>query len=45
MFKLTKQVFIALLTLIWVDFLGVCFEGGGKSTPPCQKLVRIMLET
>ena len=34
MFKLTKQVFIALLTLIWVDFLGVCFEGGGKSTPP-----------
>ena len=44
MFKLMKQVFIALLTLIWVDFLGVCFEGGGKSTP-CQKLVRIMLET
>ena len=43
-----------VLTLIWVDFLGVCFEvwgrgEGGKITPPpfppSLKLVRIMLET
>ena len=39
------------LTLIWVGFLGVRFEaregggGGGKITPTCLKLVRIMLET
>ena len=34
------------LTLIWVDFLGICFEVGevGKITP-CLKLVRVMLET
>ena len=33
-----------ILTLIWVDFLEVCFEVRGKITP-CVKLVRIMLET
>ena len=37
------------LTLIWVGFLGVRFElvggGGDKITPPCLKLIRIMLET
>ena len=32
------------LTLIWVDFLGVHFEVGGKITP-CLKIVRIMQET
>ena len=32
------------LTLIWVGFLGVRFEGGVKITP-CLKPVRIMLET
>ena len=38
----------SVLTLIWVGFLGVCFEvgwrGGGKITP-FLKLIRIMLET
>ena len=31
--------------VIWVGFLGVCVEVlvGGKITPPCLKLVRIML--
>ena len=33
------------VTLIWVGFLGVCFEAGGDKIPPCLKLVRIMLET
>ena len=34
------------LTLIWVGFLGVHFEGGGGvKLPPSLKLVRIMLET
>ena len=36
------------LTLIWVGFLGVCFEvGGGVKLPPPPglKLVRDMLET
>ena len=32
-----------LLTPIWVGFLGVRFEVGGKITP-CLKLVRIILE-
>ena len=32
------------LTLIWVGFLGVRFEVGGK-IPPRLKLVKIMLET
>ena len=32
------------LILIWVGFLGVRFEVGGKITP-CLKLVRVMLET
>ena len=46
-----KHKFTISLTLIWVDFSGVRFEvgggwggGGGKNTP-CQKHVRIMLET
>ena len=36
-----------LLTLIWVDFLGVLLEmeGGGIKLPPCLKLVKITLET
>ena len=37
----------SVLTLIWVGFLGVCFEvgwRGGKITP-FLKLIRIMLET
>ena len=39
----------SVLTLIWVDFLGVRFEvggggGGGNYTHSCLKLVRIMLE-
>ena len=33
------------LTLIWVGFLGVGWGVGGKITPLCLKLVRIMLET
>ena len=38
------------LTIIWVGFLGVCFEvagggGGGVKLPPCPKFVKIMLET
>ena len=38
------------LTLIWMDFLGVRFEVGGRmgeggKTTPYLKLVRIMLET
>ena len=35
------------LTLIWVGFLGVPLEveGRGKITPPCLKLIRVMLET
>ena len=50
------------LTLIWVEFLGVCFEMEGRRSkitptppfpspiptllsPPCLKLVKIMLET
>ena len=32
------------LTLIWMGFLEVRFEMGGKTTP-CLKPVRIMLET
>ena len=37
---------MAVLTLIWVGFLGVRFEvGGGGQIPPRLKLVRIMLET
>ena len=38
-----------ILTLIWVGFLGVCFQvgmgGGGENYLPCLKLVRVMLET
>ena len=35
------------LTLMWMGFLGVCFEveGGGQISPHCLKLVRTMLET
>ena len=37
------------LTLVWVGFLGLCFEArgdGGKTTPlPHLKLLRTMLET
>ena len=35
------------LTLIWVDFLGVPFEVGGRGSKitPCLKLAIIMLET
>ena len=36
------------LTIIWVGFLGVCFEvgeGRGVKLPPCPKFVKIMLET
>ena len=37
---------ISTLTLIWVRFLGVRFEVGGRGKiTPCLKLVRIMLET
>ena len=43
---------LSRLTLIWAGFLGVRFEvcvcvcgGGGGEMTPCQKLVRIMLET
>ena len=37
---------IVFLTLIWVGFLGVRFEVGGRGkTIPCLKGVRIMLET
>ena len=35
---------VSYVTLIWVGFLGVRFEMGGKISP-CLKLVRIMLET
>ena len=27
------RLFYGILTLIWVGFLGVCFEVGGKITP------------
>ena len=39
-----KNAFDFILAQIWVGFLGVHFEVGGKITP-CLKLVRIMLET
>ena len=44
------NLIICFLTLIWVGFLGIPFEVGGrvKFSPPlhfCLKLVRIMLET
>ena len=42
------SIIIISLTLIWVGFLGVCFEvvgAGGKITAPCLKIVCIMLET
>ena len=34
-----------ILTIIWVDFLGVPFEVGGGKIVPLSKLVRIMLQT
>ena len=37
--------YLLFLTLIWVGFLGVHFEGGGGKITPCLKPVRIMLET
>ena len=33
------------LTLIYLGFLEVCFEVGGRKITPCLILVRIMLET
>ena len=41
--KLCKELFLPL-TIIWVGFLGVHFEGGSKIIP-CLKPIRIMLET
>ena len=43
--KLCKELFLPL-TIIWVGFLGVRFEGGGGSKIIlCLKPIRIKLET